>query len=175
MPNRMRSALAVWIGLLLLPALAHGQGAESGPVGKPSSSSSALDGGMGWGVLRLFIGLGIVIAIIAGIAWFVRRRQGIVPRSRGALPGLEALGSLPLAPNRAIHAVRLGDEIILVAMSEGAATVVARRSGEEASMVLGESPALRGDPLAAQIESSLRTSRARGGMIGRLRQLTVRS
>lgn len=174
----MRLPTRSWIwttaGLLLIPALAHGAPAESGPVGQPSSTGPALDGGMGWGLLRLAIGLGIVIAVIAGIAWFVRRRQGIAPRSRGALPGLENLGSLPLAPNRAIHAVRLGDEVILVAMSEGAAAVVARRQGHEAAAVLGDASAVSNDPLVRQIESSLEESRRGSGLVGRLRQLTVR-
>lgn len=175
----MRRWLMVAAGsLLLLPGAALGATAttptETGPVGQPSSSVS-IDGGLGWGALRLLLGLAVVIAVIAGIAWFMRRRQGIAPHVRGALPGLEMIGTVPLAPNRAIYALRMADEVVLVAVTEGAATVIGRRSGEEAAGIIGRPLISSTDPLARQIEASLDAARtADGSFAAKLRKFTVR-
>jgi flagellar protein FliO/FliZ len=68
---------------------------------------------------RMIVGLAIVIAVIYGVYWLLKaygRSKG------GALRDdcrMSVLATTTLAPNRSLHLVRVGDELVLVGSAEG--------------------------------------------------------
>jgi flagellar protein FliO/FliZ len=81
----------------------------------------------GGAMIRAVIGFAVVIGVILVIAKMLkanqRRQQGLGPRRRGQATGIvEVLSSTPLGPNRHLHMVRIGSEVILVGAGEGGIT-----------------------------------------------------
>lgn len=106
---------------------------ESLPVAAEDASPTSISGGAGDAILRLGIGLVVVVGLI-GAVWFVLKRV-----RRAKHPELEARGDLidvvattQLGPNRTLHVVRVGEELVVLGATEHAITPVARLSGEEA-------------------------------------------
>jgi flagellar protein FliO/FliZ len=71
---------------------------------------------------------------LIGAVWWILKRV-----KRAKHPELEARGDLidvvsttQLGPNRALHLVRVGEELVVLGATEHAITAVARLSGEEA-------------------------------------------
>lgn len=101
-------------------------------LGEPSGNqASSIGGSSGSGLIRTLIGLAVVVAVIWGVAWILRQvKQSKEGRASGA--GLASLATLPLGPNRAVHVVRVGHEIMLIGSAEHHVTQLARYSEEEA-------------------------------------------
>jgi flagellar protein FliO/FliZ len=81
-----------------------------------SSAASTASTGSGGGFTRLAIGLIVVVALIFAIRWVVRRAAGT--KLPGATGKLAVVATAPLGPNRAVHLVRVGSELVLVGSSE---------------------------------------------------------
>src|SRR5919197_1911791 len=131
------AAVAAFTGILVLPvtsafaAKPSGPG-ENTPLHLPAQSTHAATTGSGGGSLvRTFVGLAIVIAVIYGVYWILRQvTTGREERASGS--GLASIATLPLGPNRSLHMVRSGREYVLVGASEHGVTPIRTYSEDEA-------------------------------------------
>jgi len=71
-------------------------------------------------VARTLAGLAIVLAVLFGVYWLLRMyARGKGPKGDGRL---EIVATAALAPNRAVHLLRVGDGLVLVGSAEGSVT-----------------------------------------------------
>jgi len=108
---------------------------ESTPLNLPSDTGSthASVGGGAGSLTRTFIGLAVVVAIIYGLTWILRRSKansGGAVRATGF--GLSAEASVPLGPNRSVHLIRAGRELVLVGSAEQGVVPIRTYSEAEA-------------------------------------------
>jgi flagellar protein FliO/FliZ len=91
---------------------------ENQPLNLPSSSPQHLGSAAGGGSLaRTFIGLAVVLAVIYGLYWVLRQiKSSREERASGS--GLRTEAVVPLGPNRSLHLVRAGRELVLVGVAE---------------------------------------------------------
>jgi flagellar protein FliO/FliZ len=121
--------------LLVLPAYAYaaptGTG-ENTPLNLPASDPKPLSSGGGGGSLvRTFVGLAIVIAVIYGIAWILRQvKSSREERTRGN--GLSTAAVVALGPGRSLHLVRAGRELVLVGVAEHGVVPIRTYTEDEA-------------------------------------------
>ena len=132
-------------------------------------------------------GFAVVIGTILIIAKVIktnqRRKQGYMPRGRGRDGGLvEVISTTPLGPNRQLHLVRIGDEVILVGSGEGGITPL-RKFDEDEAVALGVI-----DPAEAQLDVGFadalagagvpapprRAAMSNAGLLDKMRTLTTR-
>lgn len=177
---------------LAAPGLALAQGAptrprdpESLPIAEGSATPAGIDSGFGGSLFRLLIGLVVVVGLVLAV-WFVMKRL-----QRGRFPGspldselVDVVATTALGPNRFLHLVRVGDELVLVGATDHAITPVMRVGNDEQSLaalgpdVLGatatpEARAAAGtrlDPHARAEQSASAES-----IVERLRRMTVRT
>jgi flagellar protein FliO/FliZ len=106
---------------------------ENTPLNLPvkSSQSSSTPGASGGSLVRTFVGLAIVIAVIYGVYWVLKQvKASREERSTGT--GLASVATLALGPNRAVHLVRSGRDYVLVGASEHGVTPIRNYTEEEA-------------------------------------------
>lgn len=130
----------------------------SDPAGASSSGS----------IVRMIAGLAIVLAVIYAVYWLLKtygksKRGGDPTDSR-----LTVLGTTTLAPNRLLHLVRVGDEVLLVGSAEQGVTRL-RVYDADALRRLGIDVD-DADPSAAVRPASTGS----GGLIEALRRVTAR-
>lgn len=157
---------------------------ESLPIPEGSSSPTTLSGEGGSTLLRLGIGLVVVVGLIAAV-WFVMKR---IQRSR--YPALEERGpalidvvtTTPLGPNRSLHLVRVGEELVLVGSTDHSVTPLARIGADEAAALVdlappgprfGTTPPGSAGPGADDRARAVATAND-AGLVERLRSLTTR-
>src|SRR3954452_19235306 len=173
-PTRTTAFLAACLGMLLTaPSALAASSSESTPLDLPSvDQSHAAAGGGGGGLVRTFVGLAIVLAVIYGLYWVLKQVKASKESSASG-QGLESVATIPLGPNRALHLVRAGRELVLLGVAEQ--TVVPIRSyREDEARALGlldapetfdaDAPTAPPSPGAALRD-----------VLGRLQQKTVRS
>jgi flagellar protein FliO/FliZ len=80
-----------------------------------AAPSAAAHGGAGGGSLEITVTLLIVIAFLAGLAWFAKRVRGGF--SRGGGSRIQVLGAQSLGPKERAVLVRVGDTDILVGVA----------------------------------------------------------
>ncbi len=85
---------------------------NSGSVSKTASSAGASGS-----IVRTIVGLAIVIAVIYGLSWIVRRSKAARSPATGT-GGLEQIASLPLGAGRSVSLVRVGSELHLLGIAE---------------------------------------------------------
>jgi len=101
--------------------------------------SSATDGGM----LQVMLGLGLVLAVMAGCAWLLRRFGGM---PRGAAGGLKVIGGSAVGQRERVVLIEVNDTWLVVGVAPGHVTALH-------SMPKGENlPA--GAPQAASVATS---------------------
>jgi flagellar protein FliO/FliZ len=106
---------------------------ENTPLNLPvqSSHGASTPGASGGSLVRTFVGLAIVLAVIYGVYWVLKQvKASREERSSGS--GLSSVATLPLGPGRAVHLVRSGREYVLVGASEQGVTPIRTYSEEEA-------------------------------------------
>jgi flagellar protein FliO/FliZ len=128
-PSRALTAAfaAALLCVLLAPTLALAAGAAKDPYGEntplnlpaDSAAKTADVGGGGGGLARTFVGLAVVVAVIYGLTWVLRQMK----KSSSGEPGAHGIGlsteaSMPLGPNRSVHLIRAGRELVLVGSAE---------------------------------------------------------
>lgn len=84
-----------------------------------AAAHSAVDSGT---VFRTLFGLVVVVAVVYGLYWVLRtfgksRRM----RSDGRM---DVVATTALAPNRALHLVRVGEELVLVGSAESGVSLI---------------------------------------------------
>ena len=172
-PARITALLAAVTGMLVAapPVLAAGTG-ESTPLNLPAvDQHAAASGGGGGGLVRTFVGLAIVLAVIYGLYWVLKQ----VKASReGAASGqgLQTIASVPLGPNRSLHLVRAGRELVLLGVSEQSVVPI-RSYGEaeaRAAGLLADSAFDDDPPTAPPAPGAVVRD-----LLARLQRMTVRS
>jgi flagellar protein FliO/FliZ len=124
--------------VLLAPAYAHaatGTG-EDTPLRLPADGGAGgvrnHTGASGSGSLvRTFVGLAIVLAVIYGIAWVLKQVK-TSKADRGQGTSLETTAVVALGPNRSLHLVRAGRELVLVGVAEHGVTPIRTYTEDEA-------------------------------------------
>jgi len=186
-----RSATAAAVALLLAPAaaLAASQtttrtGPESLPIRQGGSDAGSIAGSAGGTLIRMGIGLAVVLAVIGAVWYLLKRiRRSRFPEmdTRGTSI-VDVLSTTPLGPNRNLHLLRVGDEVVLVGATEHSITPVTRLSGAEADALLQDllAPDARGafTPSAGSRRSDARyrapATAAEATVLDRLRAMTTR-
>ena len=141
-----------------LPAgVTHTSGGGSGTIGVSSTSGA---------VARTIVGLAIVLAVVYGLYWLLKSTA----KSRAAQSDerIAVVATTTLAPNRALHLIRSGDELILVGATEQSVTPIRVYSAEEARAMDIELAA------AAQLAHPPGRPPAPTGVIEALRRRTAR-
>ena len=140
MPKSLAAASAAAIVLLLDVADALGATKPTGektPVNlnlDDDKSTSVSGGSAGGSLVRTFVGLAIVIAVIYGLYWVLKQVKSS-REEKASGQGLSALATLPLGPNRSLQLVRAGRELVLIGVSEHGVTPVRTYSEDEAEAV----------------------------------------
>ncbi len=115
LPHAATAAVAILL-TATAPALAASDDAtrldlETTPG--PSAQSAASSGGL----VRTIVGLAVVLGVIYGLHWVLKRIKAS-REDRASGSGLATLATLPLGPNRSMHLIRSGADIILVGSTE---------------------------------------------------------
>ena len=171
-PTRTTAFLAACAGTLLgAPPVLAASNSESTPLNLPSTDQAQAASGGGGGLIRTFVGLAIVLAVIYGLYWVLKQVKAS-RESAASGQGLESIATIPLGPNRALHLVRAGRELVLLGVAEQ--TVVPIRSwSEDEARALGllDTETFAADAPTAP-PSPAQTLR---DLLARLQQRTVRS
>ncbi len=161
------------------PALAaNGESTKLDLRDAPASAPGGA-GASGGSLVRTIVGLAVVIAVIYGLTWVLKQvKQSREASATGA--GLATLATLPLGPNRSLHLVQAGDEVVLLGTGEGGVTTIRTYSADEAR-ALGMLEDERG--AADRILEGVRRAQgapappavpARTGFVAELRRRTIR-
>ena len=122
---------------------------ENTPLNFPAQSthSASTPGASGGSLIRTFVGLAIVLAVIYGLYWVLKQVKAS-REERASGSGLSSVATLPLGPNRSVHLVRSGRDYVLVGASENGVTPIRTYTEEEALELglIGEDDDLDGDP-----------------------------
>jgi flagellar protein FliO/FliZ len=106
--------------------------ATPGPVGGPSAGS----------LLQTILALSFVLALLAGLAWFMKR---FGPKAAGASANLRIVGSLSLGGRERLMVVEVGNQWIVVGASPGRvnalATMPKQEGPEQSATLAGHMPA----------------------------------
>ena len=102
-------------------------------AGGGSSASTASTGSAGADVIRTIVGLAVVLAVIYGVYYLLKTAA----RAKAGRPDerIGVIATTPLAPNRSLHLVRAGDELILVGATEHSITPLRVYAADEAALV----------------------------------------
>ena len=130
---------AVVLGILLHASSALAADGESTPLNLPSSApkvdaeqaAGPVSDPATPGLVRTIVGLAIVIAVIYGLYWVLKKVKSSKD-STASGSGLETIATMPLGANRALHLVRSGREFVLIGTAEHSITPIRRYSEEEA-------------------------------------------
>jgi flagellar protein FliO/FliZ len=93
----------------------------------PSAGSAGAD------VIRTIVGLAVVLGVIYGVYWLLKSHARA--KSGRADERIGVIATTPLAPNRSLHLVRAGDELILVGATDHSITPLRVYTPEEAILV----------------------------------------
>jgi flagellar biosynthetic protein FliO len=89
-------------------------------------------------VLRITAYLGVVILLILGAAWFVRK-GGFRPVRAGTPGAMDIVETLPIGQNRTLVMIRVMDEIYLVSQTANSVTLLDKIGGQKALDVIASS------------------------------------
>jgi flagellar protein FliO/FliZ len=162
------------------PGKAAADDPESLPIPEGSDGPVSVSGGAGGTLLRLLVGLGVVVGLI-GAVWYVMKRvqRSRYPAMDDRNPAglIDVLATTSLGPNRSLHLVKVGEEIVLVGSTDHAVAPITRIGAEDAASLAGagapDPKSFRGDPGAAA-RSRAQTSAADASVVDRLRAMTAR-
>jgi flagellar protein FliO/FliZ len=105
---------------------------EAGAPAKTSTSSGQPTAASSSGsIVRMIAGLAIVLAVIYAVYWLLKT---YAKSKRGGDPSddrLTVLGTTTLAPNRSLHLVRVGQEVLLLGSAEQSVTPIRAYSVDE--------------------------------------------
>ena len=98
---------------------------------EPAEPARAAQAAGSGGLLRTFVGLAVVVALIYGVYWILRQvKASREEKSSGS--GLSSLATLPLGPNRSLHMVRAGTDVVLIGVAEHGVTPIRTYAADEA-------------------------------------------
>jgi flagellar protein FliO/FliZ len=176
-----RAVLACLTTLVLTAPAALAASGERTPVNLDAGeSASQAAGSGGGGIARMVVGLAVVLGVIYGLSWVVKQvkasREG-----QAAGGALSSVASLPLGPNRSVHLVRVGDDLVLLGAAEKGITPIrayteadARAAGLIADEDLLQLPAPADAAREQRVQHAPRALPAGGSLLDTLRARTVR-
>jgi flagellar protein FliO/FliZ len=183
----LTAALAVaFLCALLAPAyvLAAGKDpyGETTPLNLPSDSPAKVadvGGGTSGGLARTFVGLAVVVAVIYGLTWVLRQMKKASSESeRSHGFGLSTEASMPLGPNRSVHLIRAGRELVLVGSAEHGIVPIRTYTEDEARdlglLALNNNGDIDGDATAVAAKPADKVKLLLTDTIDRLRDRTAR-
>jgi len=133
-PRHIRFFSAALGGLLALPATALAADGENTKLNLDDAAPKAVaeHGSSGSAtIVRTIVGLAVVIGVIYGITWVLRQiKSSREEKATGG--GLQPIATLPLGPNRSLHLVRAGSEVVLVGAGEHGVVPVRTYTEQEA-------------------------------------------
>ena len=159
---------------------------EDKPLDLPADEARNLSdaGASGGGSLvRTFVGLAVVVGVIYGLYWVLRQIKSS-REERAVGTGLASQAVVPLGPNRSLHLVRAGRELVLVGVAEHGVTPIRTYSeteAEELGLIAssngngddeGDDPELQ--PLPEPGRSGPKGAMTIGDLLDRMRLWTVR-
>jgi len=137
-----------------------GDSAENTPLSLGSTARThSASAGSGDSIVRTLLGLVLVVGLIYGVTWVLRKIKRHEGRAVGT--GLESVASLPLGPGRSLALVRAGSDLVLVGVAEQQVTAIRRYTEAEA-----RAAGLLDDVLAEPVRVDTLTS-ARAGTLSR--------
>jgi flagellar protein FliO/FliZ len=148
------------------------------PVDAPRNLGDAGASG-GGSLVRTFVGLAVVVAVIYGLYWVLRQVKSS-REERAVGTGLSSQAVVPLGPNRSLHLVRAGRELVLLGVAEHGVTPIRSYTEEEAHHIglLGENGADGGEELSPLPEPGRKRhpsgAMTIGDLVDRIRLWTVR-
>jgi flagellar protein FliO/FliZ len=77
----------------------------------------------GGSLVRTFVGLAIVLAVIYGLYWLLKQVKAS-REERASGNGLTTIATLPLGPNRSLHMIQSGREVVLIGVAEHGVTPI---------------------------------------------------
>jgi flagellar protein FliO/FliZ len=86
-----------------------------------TATQHASSGSGGGAFVRMIVGLLVVIGVIYGVYWLLKT-YGKSKKQETGDGRMEVVATTQLAPNRAVHLVKVGDELVLVGSGEQAIT-----------------------------------------------------
>jgi flagellar protein FliO/FliZ len=171
-------------------AAATGAG-ENTPLDLSPVSSGTHTSSSGASIVRTIVGLAIVIAVIWGLSWILRQvKAGRDPHLSST--GLSSVAALTLSTGRSVHLVRAGSDYVLLGSAEQGVVPIYRYSEQQAReaglldvveaptrpsrRLRGSAGALLKPPIdsPARTHDPMRMPAPGGGVVDRLRELTVR-
>jgi flagellar protein FliO/FliZ len=153
---------------------------EKLPIPEGSDGPVSVSGDAGGTLIRLVLGLGVVVGLIAGV-WFVMKRiqRSRYPAMDDRNPAglIDILATTSLGPNRSLHLVKVGEEIVLVGSTDHSVAPITRIGAEDAAGLAGagapQPKGFGGDPGAAA-RTRAQKSAADASVVDRLRAMTAR-
>ena len=153
---------------------------EKLPIPEGSDNPVSMSGGAGGTLIRLVLGLGVVVGLIGGV-WYVLKRvqRSRYPAMDDRNPAglIDVLATTSLGPNRSLHLVKVGEEIVLVGSTDHQVAPITRIGAEDAAALAGagspDPKSFRGDPGAAA-RTRAQKSAADQSVVDRLRAMTAR-
>jgi flagellar biosynthetic protein FliO len=153
---------------------------EKLPIPEGSDNPVSMSGGAGGTLIRLVLGLGVVVGLIGGV-WYVLKRiqRSRYPAMDDRNPAglIDVLATTSLGPNRSLHLVKVGEEIVLVGSTDHQVAPITRIGAEDAAALAGagspDPKSFRGDPGAAA-RTRAQQSAADQSVVDRLRAMTAR-
>jgi flagellar biosynthetic protein FliO len=100
-----------------------------------SNGKAASVGSAGADVIRTIVGLAVVLGVIYGVYWLLKS-SARAKAGRGD-ERIGVIATTPLAPNRSLHLVRAGDELILVGATDQSITPLRVYTADEAILIEG--------------------------------------
>jgi flagellar protein FliO/FliZ len=94
--------------------------------------------GSGGSFVRMIVGLAVVLAVVYGIYWLLRHWNRAKHKGASTDGRLTVVATTPLGQNRAVHLVRVGEELILVGSSEHSVTPIRVYGPDEAARIDGD-------------------------------------
>jgi flagellar protein FliO/FliZ len=165
---------AVFGCLLTAPAAYAAGSSEDKPIhlGSAADSAKTTTATSGGSIVRTIIGLVVVLGVIYGLYWVLKNIKAS-KAATAAGDGLETLATLPLGPNKALHLVRAGREIVLLGVAEHAIAPIRRYSEDEArALGLVDQPPTVTVPMHATL-ADLEPVQEPKGFLNALRSKTV--
>lgn len=183
------ASAAAFLCVLAAPALAlaAAQGDPYGEktplnLGSDQAATQAAVGGSGGGLARTFVGLALVVAVIYGLTWVLRQMKKSSTDEIGAHGvGLSTEASMPLGPNRSVHLIRAGRELVLVGSAEHGIVPIRTYSEDEArdlgliehqQLTVGD--VVDGDATVVASSASGKAKLLLGDTLDKLRERTAR-
>ncbi|MDA0139747.1 FliO/MopB family protein [Solirubrobacter deserti] len=121
---------------------ADGEGTKLNLAEETGSAATGASATSGGSIVRTIVGLAIVLAVIYGLHWVLKQVKTSKDADESG-DSLETVATLNLAPNRSLHLVRVGGEIVLLGAAEHQITPIRRYSEAEATALgLLEPPAM---------------------------------